>query len=58
MDGDPIKDLRYGVILLCLTVLVVLGGVWLMGGDKAPVAPPAMPTPLIESLLPIIEDVL
>ena len=52
------RILRYGVILLCLTILVVLGGVWLMGGDKAPVVPQATPTPSIESLLPIIEDIL
>jgi hypothetical protein len=52
------RILRYGVILLCLTILVVLGGVWLMRGNEAPVVPPATPTPSRESLLPIVEDIL
>jgi hypothetical protein len=45
------RILRYGMILLCLIILVVLGGVWLMGGKEVPVAPPTTPTPSIGSLL-------
>jgi hypothetical protein len=52
------RILRYGVILLCLIILVVLGGVWLMGGREAPVAPSTTPTPSIGSSLLIEEDIL
>jgi len=44
--------LRYGAILLCLIVLVVLGGMWLLGGARVPVVPPTTPTP---TLAPIVE---
>jgi hypothetical protein len=39
--------LRYGMILLCSIVLVVLGGMWLLGGKGAPVVPPTTATPTL-----------
>jgi hypothetical protein len=53
----PSRLLRYGVILLCLVVLVVLGGMWLLGGSEAPVVPPTTPTPL-GSVTDVVEGIL
>jgi hypothetical protein len=52
------RILRYGVILLSLVILVVLGGVWFLGGTGAPVVPQTTPTPPAGSSLPIGQDVL
>jgi hypothetical protein len=50
--------LRYGVILLCLIVLVVLGGMWLLRAKGVPVVPPTTPTstPPMGSV-PLVVDV-
>lgn len=49
--------LRYGVVLLCLIVLVVLGGVWLLRGVGVPVTPPMTPTPTMGSAILAVENV-
>jgi hypothetical protein len=37
--------LRYAVVLLCLAMLVVLGGLWILRGTAVPAVPPMTPTP-------------
>mgnify|MGYP001814723382 CR=1 FL=1 len=39
------RVLCYGMILLCLIILVVLGGIWLFRGREVAVIPPATPAP-------------
>jgi hypothetical protein len=50
--------LRYGVILLCLVVLVVLAGVWLFGGLGVPMTPPMTPTPTMGSVILAVGSIL
>ena len=50
--------LRYGVILLCLVVLVVLGGVWLLRGVGVPATPPMTPTPTMGSVILAVGHIL
>ena len=50
--------LRYGVILLCLVVLVVLGGVWLLGRVGVPATPPMTPTPTMGSVILAVGNIL
>ena len=52
------RTLRYGMILLCLAILVVLGGALLLRGQEVPAVPPATPTPTMGSLMPKEEDIL
>jgi hypothetical protein len=43
--------LRYGVVLLCFILLIVLGGVWLSGRVGVPAIPPMTPTPPVGSAI-------
>jgi hypothetical protein len=52
------RILRYGMILLCLILVVVFGGVWLMGRREAPVVPSTTPTPSMGSSLLMEVDIL